>query len=218
VRTLKILLADDHELVRRGLRNLLESHDGWEICAEAANGREAVDLAKKTSPDVVILDLSMPELNGLEATRRIRKARPETEVLILTMHESEELAQELLKVGARGYLLKSDADADVVAAVEALSRHRTFFTTRIAKMVVEGYVGRQRTVEEPESVKASLTDREREIVQLLAEGKSNKEIAVALSLSLQTVRTHRTNIMRKLDLHSIGEVIRYAVRNGLVTP
>ena len=213
----RILLADDHEIVRRGLRALLETRQDWEICAEATTGREAVDQAIQHKPDVVVLDISMPELNGLEAARQITKAVPQAQVLILTMHDSEELVQELLNAGARGYVLKSDAGRELVAAVDAVRQHKPFFTSRVSEMVLDGYLKRA-DAGISEVKRARLTPREREIVQLLAEGKSNKEVAVALSISVKTAETHRANIMNKLGLHSVTELVRYAVRNKMVEP
>jgi DNA-binding NarL/FixJ family response regulator len=214
---LRILLADDHGVVRRGLRELLEEHDGWRVCAEAANGREAVELAVEHRPHVAVLDLSMPELNGLEATRRIRQAVPETEVLVFTMHESEELVREVLAAGARGYLLKSDAAGQLVPAVECLARHKPFFTGRISEVVLEGFLkagGTEAAVPGP----ARLTSREREIVQLLAEGNSNKQIARLLDLSVKTVETHRAAVMRKLELGSLPDLVRFAIRHRIIEP
>src|SRR5918998_5579498 len=210
----RILLADDHEIVRRGLKELLEEHVGWTVCAEAANGREAVALAAQTRPQVAVLDFSMPELNGLEATRRIRQAVPETEVLIFTMHESEELVRNVLAAGARGYLLKSDAARQLVPAVESLARHQPFFSGRVSEVVLGGFLS-------PEPLKTTsraaerLTSREREIVQLLAEGESNKQIATKLDLSVKTVETHRTSAMRKLGLKSLPDLVRFAIRNQI---
>jgi DNA-binding NarL/FixJ family response regulator len=181
-------------------------------------GREAVEKTKKLRPDVVVMDIAMPELNGLEATRQILKAAPRTGVLILTMHESEQLVREVLEAGAQGYVLKSDAGRDLVAAVEALSRHKVFFTSSVAKIVLEGYrkMGSQADASgEPPSL---LSPREREIIQLLAEGKSNNEVAEALYISAKTVETHRAHIMEKLNLHSITELVRYAIRNKIVEP
>jgi len=213
-----ILIADDHEVVRRGMKSLLQSHPGWEVCGEAADGREAVELAKKLKPNVVVLDVTMPELGGLEATRQILRALPRVEILILTMHDSEELVREVFDAGARGYVLKTDTGRDLARAVEAVSEHRPFFTTKIAEMVLDGYLERKR---QPASVHArpsSLTSRELEVVHLLAEGKSNKEVATVLGISTKTAEAHRINIMRKLDLHSIAEVVRYAIRNQLLSP
>ena len=212
---LRILVADDHEVVRHGVRSLLEGRTGWEVCAEAADGREAVDKAIHLKADVVILDIGMPNLNGLEATRQILRSLPQARVLILTMHESEQVVREVLEAGARGFLLKSDAGRDLVAAVEALQRHKTFFTSKVAEMVLESFLkNKPRPADEAE--REILTPREREIVQLLAEGKSTKEVAVALGLSVKTAETHRSNIMRKLGLHSISELVLYAVRNNIV--
>ncbi len=215
--TVRILIADDHEVVRHGLRALLEAQPGWEVCGEADHGRQAVDKAKQLNPDVVILDISMPELNGLEAARKIIKAIPSAKVLILTMHDSEQAVREVLEAGAQGYLLKSDAGRDLVAAVDALRKHKTFFTSRVAEMVLHGNV-RGSAATPPKKPRDRLTPREREIVQLLAEGKSSKEVAVSLGLSVKTAETHRANIMRKLDLHSISDLVRYAVRNNIVEP
>lgn len=214
----RILVADDHEVVRSGLRLLLERQPGWQVCAEAVNGREAVEKANQLKPDVIVLDISMPVLNGLEATRQICKALPLAEVLVLTMHESEQLVRELLDAGAHGYLSKSEAGRQVVAAVEALSQHKLFFIGKVAKVMLNGYLegGARRDRDEPPH--DSLTPREREIVQLLAEGKSNKEVAVTLNVAVKTAETHRTNIMRKLELHSLADLIHYAIRNKIVEP
>jgi DNA-binding NarL/FixJ family response regulator len=211
----RILLADDHDVVRRGLRDQLSQHSGWEICGEACNGREAVKLASKLSPDVAVIDLSMPELNGLEATRQIRKVMPKTEVLIFTMHENEQLIREVLSAGARGYVLKSDAGRQVTSAVEALSHRKPFFTAKVSEALLDAFLKSNAQPDEG-SVFRTLTDREREIVQMLAEGKSNKEIATQLSISVKTVETHRATVMRKLDITSIVELVHYAIRNQLV--
>lgn len=211
---LRILIADDHEVARRGIRALLESHPGWEVCAEAADGREAVNAAGRLKPDLVLLDIGMPSLNGLDATRQILAAEPDTRVLILTMHDSEQVVREVLAAGARGFLLKSDAGRDLVAAVEALQHNRTFFTTKVAQLVLEGYLRPDPDSERP--LRSVLTPREREVIQLLAEGKTTKEVATTLNLSVKTAETHRTNLMRKLDLHSVVDLTLYAVRNGIV--
>ncbi len=213
---MRILVADDHEVVRRGLQALLEAHPGWEVSGEAADGREAVEKARQLKPDVVIMDISMPILNGLEATRQILKLNPTARVLILTMHESDQIVREVLDAGARGYVLKSDAGRDLVGAVEALRRYNSFFTSKVAEVVLDGYRGLG--AEDDKLSRDRLTPREREVLQLLAEGKSSKEVAVELGLSVSTAETHRTNIMRKLDLHSISDLVRYAVRNNIIEP
>ena len=212
MKQIRLLIADDHELVREGLRKVLEPRREWEVCGEAANGREAVEKAGQLRPDLVILDFSMPELNGLEAARQIRAALPRTEVIILTMHETDSLVRDVLAVGARGFILQSDAGRVLVQAVEAVLNGKPFFTAKVSEMVLQGYLNPT----EPGAGEASqLTPREREIVQLIAEGKSSKEIGARLDISEKTVETHRTNLMRKLNLHSVSDVVRYAVRNKI---
>lgn len=216
---LRILIADDHEVARRGIRSLLESRPGWEVCAEARDGRDAVELATKTKPDIVLLDIGMPNLNGLEAARQILAINPNVAILILTMHDSDHVIREVLRAGARGFLLKSDAGRDLVAAVDALQSQRTFFTTRVSQMVLDGFLNRENQHPEVEETCLNsdvLTSREREVIQLLAEGRTSKEVAVTLNLSVKTAETHRTNLMRKLGLHSVADLTRYAVRNGIV--
>jgi len=212
----RILVADDHPIVRAGLRTLLESRPGWQVCAEAANGREAVEKAGKLKPDVAVLDISMPVLNGVEATRQLRKLSPETEVLILTMHDSDQMVQQVVEAGGHGYILKDDADRTLLAAVDALRRHKPFFSSRVAGSLA---VSRLRPAD-PHApawrARGRLTQREREIVQLLAEGRSNKEVAGVLGISVRTAETHRANIMLKLDLHSIVDLVHYAVRNRII--
>ena len=210
---LRIVIVDDHAVVRRGVRALLESQPGWEIAGEAVTGREAVELAKRLYPDIVVMDLSLPELNGLDAARQILKDSPRTEVLVLTMHHSEELVRNVLQAGARGYVLKSDADASLIAAVESLRDHKPFLTSTVTEFVLDDYVHR---AEEDVVNAGTVTPREREIIQLLAEGKSNKETASALSVSVKTVEAHRANIMRKLRLRSVSDLVRYAIRNKIV--
>ena len=214
----RILLADDHEVVRAGLRALLEEQSGWEVVGEAVDGRDAVDKASKLKPDVVVIDIAMPSLNGLEAVRQIIKAVPNVKVLVLTMYDSDPLIQQVLQAGARGYLLKSDAGRDLVSAIEALRRNKTFFTPKVSQMVLEGYLDKNPKEKETEAENESLrlTSRQREIVQLLAEGKSSKEVAAVLGLSVKTAETHRANIMRKLDCHSVTELVRYAIRNHII--
>ena len=217
---LRILIADDHEVARRGIRSLLESHPGWEVCAEAKDGRYAVELATSTKPDLVLLDIGMPNLNGLEAARQILATTPNVAILILTMHDSDNVIKEVLRAGARGFLLKSDAGRDLVAAVEALESQKTFFTPRVSQMVLDGFLNREKKHSDIEDnadpSDNPLTAREREVIQLLAEGRTSKEVAVTLNLSVKTAETHRTNLMRKLGLHSVADLTRYAVRNGIV--
>ncbi len=208
----RILVADDHEIVRHGLRRLIETQPGWEVCGEAASGREAVAKVRQLKPDVAVLDYRMPELNGAEATRQILKESPRTEVLILTMHDAEQLIREVLAAGARGYVLKSDAGRDLVAAVQALLAHKTFLSPGVSKVVLEGYLRGA----EVETRADLLTAREREVIQLVAEGKSNKEIAVSLNVSVKTVEAHRSHLMHKLNLSSVSELVRYAIRNKIV--
>ena len=210
----RLLLADDHEVVRRGLKALLEAKPGWTVVGEAVTGREAVEKAKALKPQVVILDMSMPELNGLEATRGILKAVPDTRVLVLTQHESEELVRAFLEAGVQGYLVKSDAARDLIAAVESLEQGRPFFTSKVARMVLEGYLEAQAK----SGCRNALTPSERQIVQLLAEGNTNKQVASALNVAVKTVETHRAHIMRKLQLHSVSDLVRYAVRNNMLQP
>jgi len=211
----RIMIADDHAIVRRGLRALLECQPGWEVCAEASNGFEAVSCVEQFQPDVAIVDIGMPELNGFEATRKIRSISAHTEVLILTMHQSDEVVEEVLKAGARGYVLKSDADQDLIAAVETLLEHKPFLTSNVADIVLSEYLT-SRNAPSLVPLGNNVTPREREIIQLLAEGKSNKEIAVALNLSTRTVEAHRANIMHKLNLDSLSGLVRYAIRNHIV--
>jgi DNA-binding NarL/FixJ family response regulator len=213
---MRLLLADDHEVIRRGVRSLLEEHPNWQVCAEASTGREAVELAARLQPDVALVALSLPELNGVEVTRRIRRAAPATEVLIFTWNTAEQLAREAVRAAARGFVLKADAAADLVAAVEAVAQHRFYFSARVAGSLGAGL--RQRDHAAEEDLGAVLTGREREIVQLLAEGKSNKEIATALVVSVKTVETHRATIMRKLGINSIVELVHYAIRDHIIQP
>jgi DNA-binding NarL/FixJ family response regulator len=212
----RILVADDHEIVRHGLVALVKSHPGWEICAEADNGRQAVEQARDTKPDVAILDIGMPTLNGLEATRLILRENPRVRILILTITDTDQAVRAVLDAGARGFLLKSDAARELVAAVEALRHNKTFFTARVAEMVLSGYLDRAHTSSKQTPTLPALTPRERQVVQLLAEGKSTKEVAVHLDLSVKTAETHRSNIMRKLRLHSVSELVLYAVRNNII--
>lgn len=213
---IRILLVDDHEMVRRGLRALLETHPGWVVCGEAADGREAVRLARSLAPHLVIMDLTMPELNGLEATRQILDKDRQVQVLILSMHESDQVVRDVLAAGARGYVLKTDAGRDLIAAGEALLRGRPFFTSRVAAKIHElefKVRGGRRTLKPV----GQLTAREREVLQLLAEGKTNKEVGHALGISVKTAETHRARVMRKLAVDSVADLVRYAIRNGFIS-
>ena len=213
---MRLVIADDHDLVRLGLRQVLSQRSDWEICGEAKTGLEAIALAERCKPDVVIMDIGMPEMNGLEAVRKIRHEFPRTEVVVLTLHLSDQLVYEIVQAGAKGYLLKSDENRDLIAAVDAVGRHRTFFTTKISEMLIDGYCGRIPFPGTDGSARSRLTARQREIVQLLAEGKSSKEVAVALRISVKTAETHRANIMRRLEVHSVSELVRYAIKNQII--
>jgi len=215
---LRILIADDHDVVRAGVRSLLEGQPECEICGEAADGRQAVTLAQELRPDVVVMDITMPELNGLEATRQILKAIPDAQVLILSMHESEELVREILDIGAHGYILKSDAGRELATAMHAFRKRETFFTSRVAQIALHAYMNKQQAGHARPPLGSALTPREREVLQLLAEGKSNKEVASLLNISVMTVETHRSHIMHKLGMHSIAELVHYAVRHKIITP
>jgi len=214
---LRILIADDHEIVRRGLRTLLSSQPGWMICAEAGTGREAISKAEEQRPDIVVMDIAMPGMNGLEATRKIRKKLPKTQVLILSLHYSDQLVREVVDAGARGYILKSDASRDLFRAIEAVRNQGTFFTSNAAQILLDGFCNPGQAPRTP-LVRTSLSAREREIVQLLAEGKSSKEVATVLGISVKTAETHRSNIMRKLEIHSVSELVRFAVKNCMIEP
>ena len=215
MKTIRILIADDHDIVREGLRRLLESKPKWMICDEAATGREAVSKAREHKPDVAVLDFSMPELNGLEATRQIRKLLPQTEVLILTMHDSEQLAREILEAGARGFVLKTHAKRQLVPAVLALSEHKTYFDSQVSALMLDAFLHPEKAALK-RGASGRLTSREREIVQLIAEGRTSKEVAAQLSVSVKTVEAHRANLMNKLNLHSTSQLVLYAVRNRIV--
>lgn len=213
MKNLRILIADDHPLVRHGLRSVLETQKGWTVCGEAEDGRSAVKLGLELKPDVFLIDVTMPELNGLDATRQICRERPNAPILILTMHESDQLRVDLLRAGARGCLLKSDSPRQLLAAVEAVASGKSYFTNRVS-----GASGQSdRTSNKPTAeTPARLSAREREIVQLLAEGRTNKEIATLLSIAYKTVDAHRTNIMKRLNMHSLAELVRYAVRERII--
>jgi len=212
---LRIFVADDHEVVRRGIGALLASHAGWDVCGEAGNGHEAVDNVAHLKPDIVILDICMPGLNGLEATRQILQSDPDQKVAILSITDSEQMIQEALKAGAKAYILKSDAAKDLIAAVEALQRNKTYFNSRVEEIVLRGFLNTENRSPKG-AILSELTSREREIVSLLALGKSTKEVGISLGISVKTAETHRGNLMRKLGLHSVSELVLYAIRNNFV--
>jgi len=213
---IRILLADDHTVVRDGLRALLERQPDMTVVAEAGDGRDSVRLAEEQSPDVVVMDITMPNMNGIEATRRILAANPRTAVVILSMHQDESYVLRSLKAGAKGYLLKDSLRSDIVDAIRAVSQGRSFLTRKISRMLQEDYV-RQMERRGAEDSYDLLTDREREILQLVAEGKANKEVAGLLNISLTTVETHRAHILQKLGLHSVPDLVLYAVRKNIIS-
>ena len=215
---LRILIADDHELIRRGVRTLLEAEPGWKVVAEASDGQEALEKAKETKPEIVVLDIGMPRLSGLEAARRLKRTLPRIKVLMLTMHDSERLAWEVLNAGALGYVTKSDTARDLIIAIEALRRDKTFFTPKVDRIILDSFLDGGSSKRAKEMQGEQLTSRQREIVQLLAEGKTSKEVSALLNLSVKTVETHRANIMRRLSCHSVSDLVRYAVRNNIVQP
>jgi len=215
MKTIRILLADDHTVVRKGLRLLLEGQPGFEVVADASDGRAAVTLAEQFTPDVVVMDVAMPGLNGIEATRQINTKLPQVAVVFLSMHSDEGYVLKALKSGARGYLLKDSAEQDLINAVVAVSEGKAFFSPAISKMLMEDYL-RQMQERQVEDSYELLTTREREVLQLLAEGRSNKDLAALLNLSLYTVETHRANILQKLNLHNQAELILYAIRKGVI--
>jgi DNA-binding NarL/FixJ family response regulator len=216
MKALRIMVADDHDLMRRGIKGMLQTRAGWEVCGEAHTGREAVTMARELKPDIAVLDISMPELNGVDAAKRIRKESPNTEILILSMHYTDQLIRDILEAGIRGYIVKTDSDRDLMIAVETLANHKPFLTPRATEVMLTSFKEGKMRPELPTALRDRLTSREREIVQLLAEGKSSKEVATSLSISVKTAETHRANIMRKLQLHTVSELVRYAVRNQIV--
>ncbi len=214
---LRILIADDHEVVRSGISGMLNRQEGWTVCAEATNGREAVRLAEKLQPDVVVMDIAMPELNGIDATRQIRKALPNVKILVFTMHDAERLVQEVFQAGADGYVLKSDAGKHLITAVTSVAEGRHFFSTKVGQLIFEGFLrsgAAEKHDDAPDGM--GLTARERETIQLLAEGRSNKEVASILGISVKTAETHRAAIMRKLALATFSDLVRYAIRNKII--
>lgn len=217
----RVVVADDHEVVRHGVKNLVEAEEGFEVVGEAKNGREAVRLVEELKPDIVILDVAMPDLNGIEATRKIHTSCPQTRIVVFTMHEAENLVQEVFRAGAGAYVLKSDAGEHLLRALHAVIEGRHYFSSRVSELIFEGFLrtaggGEKKDMEVGSGELARVTPREREIIQLLAEGKSNKEVAAILGISVKTAETHRAAIMRKLNLHSLSELVRYAVRNKII--
>ncbi len=214
---LRILIADDHELIRRGLRDLLSTQSGWQLVGEASNGIDAVEMAVSLKPDIAILDFSMPGLNGPEIAKQIVEKVPQTGMVVLTMHDSEQVIREVLHAGARGFVLKSDADRDLLAAVEAVAENRHFFASRVAELILREYLtGNTVPAITGKRTVSQLTEREGEVMRLLADGKTSKQVAMQLQISIRTVESHRINISRKLGFSSIADLVRYAIRNGIV--
>ena len=212
---IRVIIADDHEIVRQGVRKLIESEKDMEVCGEAVSGRDAVELTTRLNPDVAILDISMPGLNGIEATRQILRANSKVRVLMFTMHDAEQLVHEVFSAGAKGYLLKSDAGRHLISAVRTVASGSHYFSSRLSEVIFDGFLRRD-VPHRPADNQQKPSAREREIIQLLAEGKSNKEVASLLGISVKTAETHRAAVMRKLGLHSISELVRYAIRNHII--
>ncbi len=213
---IRVLIADDHEVMRRGVRAVVEQQPGWSVCAEASNGREAVELVEKLRPEIVVMDVQMPDLNGLEATRQIKKIAPTTEVLMFTGLETEDLVREVFEAGARSYILKTDGREPLEMALKSLANHKPYFTTKVGEILFAKFLTAKNEAAETTG-EGRLTDREREIMQLLAEGRSNKEVASALGISVKTAETHRAAIMKKLKFQSFSDLVRYAIRNHIIS-
>jgi DNA-binding NarL/FixJ family response regulator len=212
----RVLIADDHQVMRRGVRAVVETLPDWEVCGEASTGREAVEMVERLHPQIVVMDVSMPELNGLEATRQIKKIAPTTEVLIFSGTETEELIRQVFEAGARSYILKTDGREQLEAALRSLAAHKPYFTTQVGEVLFSKFLdGKSRNQEETGD--GRLTDREREIIQMLTEGGSNKEVADRLGISVKTVETHRAAIMKKLKFKSFSDMVRYAIRNNIIS-
>ncbi|HEX4638861.1 MAG TPA: response regulator transcription factor [Chthoniobacterales bacterium] len=216
MRSLRVLIADDHQALLEGVRSIIEKQPGWEVCGTATTGREAVEMARKLKPDIVVLDLRMPELNGLDATRQIKRFLEGTEVLIFTAHDDEQLIHEAFAAGARSFIFKSEPLTRLVDAIESLSRHKPFFSEKVSEVLFSNIGGPVREHARSEHSTSQLTPREREIVQMLAEGKSNKEVATILGISVRTAEAHRASLMHKLGIDSIAGLVRYAIRNGII--
>ena len=210
----RILIADDHDLIRRGIKTIIESRKGWEICGEALTGSQAVAKAQELKPDIAILDIAMPELNGMEAAKRIRKVSEKTEILMLSMHYSDQIVRDVIDTGIRGYLIKSDSGRDLAKALENLAMHKPFYSSQVSDVIANP--PRADAAADAGKPSTRVTSRESEIIQTLSEGKSSKEVAVLLNISVKTVETHRANIMRKLELHTVSELVRYAIRNQII--
>jgi DNA-binding NarL/FixJ family response regulator len=213
---LRILIADDHDVMREGTRAVIERQPGWEVCGVAATGREAVEQAFALEPDIVVMDMSMPELNGLDAAVQIRRRLPQTEILIFTAHETDELIREVFEAGAKSFIFKSDAHHFLVEAIQSLSQHKPFFTNKVSEVLFAEILNRSEDTSHAAQTSTRLTAREREIVQLLSEGRSNQEVADALGISVRTAETHRASILRKLGLDSVASLVRYAIRNKII--
>ena len=212
---LRILIADDHDVMREGTRAVIERQPGWEVCGVAATGREAVEQAFALEPDIVVMDMSMPELNGLDAARQINRRLPQTEILIFTAHQTDELIREVFEAGVKSFIFKSEAHHFLVEAIQSLSQHRPFFTNKVSEILFSDILNRSER-NPTRSRPGQLSAREREIVQLLAEGRSNKEVAGALGISIRTAETHRASVLRKLSLDSLASLVRYAIRNRII--
>jgi DNA-binding NarL/FixJ family response regulator len=215
---LRILIADDHDVMRQGTRSVVEREESWEVCGTASNGREAVSKAAELEPNIVIMDMTMPELNGLDAAIQIKRRLPGTEILMFTAHESDDLIREAFQAGVKSFILKSEAHHFLVEAIESLARHKPFFTAKVSEILFSNMLQRAGGHQEASEPGERLSVREREIVQLIAEGKSNKEVAEALGISIRTAETHRASILRKLNLDSVASLVRYAIRNKLIDP
>ena len=214
---LRILIADDHEVVREGARALIESQSDWEVCGIATNGREAIERAQELTPDVIVLDMTMPELNGLDAIRQIKRAVPTAEIVIFSAHRSEEIVQQVFDAGAKSYIRKADAGRYLLEAIRSLANHKPFFTPEVSEILFAKFLRADATKRQATGDQ-KLTIREREIVRLLAEGSSNKEVATALGISIRTAETHRATLMRKIASDSLADVVRYAIRNHIIEP
>jgi DNA-binding NarL/FixJ family response regulator len=213
---LRILIADDHDVMRDGTRSVIEREPGWEVCGTAGTGREAVAEAIRLNPDIVVMDMAMPELNGLDAAVQIKRRLPQTEILIFSAHETDQLIREVFEAGAKSFICKSEAHRFLVDAIESLARHKPFFTSKVSEILFTGMLNRAAGRSEETEPGQRLSNREREIVQLLAEGSSNKQVADSLGISVRTAETHRASILRKLSLDSVAALVRYAIRNKMI--